>query len=867
MPPEGYPRRGPWAFRNVSRDFDFWPTLDSIQITQSHPDELQTVSVQVVDESATLVFANEDICEATFEGERIGAWIISVPGEDQVSQIGPRLWDIQGEDFTSKLDDALVRRRTKRKREKVRRRIRWLLSWLKPNIWTLDGREIDVPDTYIEAMEYYDMSVREALQQVADEMRLHFYVDLNNVFHMFRNETIAAPFDLDNEAPDYEETFTFDSFTRRPDSVELANAIHVTPEKKHRSVWVKDTTSIAAYNRQERAISDSELNKKQQAQNVGERTLAQVADPVEEITCRVLQPMLRAGMRIHMREVLWDHDFDRIIKSVSIHGVDPHDEEGEAYLFVDLTLTDRHPKRHHGGSGSSNKHSRKRHSHTADTDPHLHDDFNTDVAEPTISTGASLGITPDPMCVSKGLDKDEVTEIGPTIDLTPSLLMVGSHIAYPGQYDPPNHFHGWWEGETWWSFTVPTMPGSPAGIRFTMAAFAINGYTSVGGLEAVVASSQPTDTRQGTAIGNFAADGSNHSLDCDISLVPAEGATMWVGVRPKWQASYGHDADAWNWPWTASAGQLDLSGDPYLGYSGRCQMNIISQVWLTFSVTTTGLPNSPEVDNAPFGGGWEYTDAGATGSGVYGVDNGRLYLRATAPSGKGFMQLGEYEDDDQPPAPWSDVRWGQEITFMVSDEGDTGQAGERHIELTTAGQGERTLGYVQIGDGFFDSGIRVLGPTVSDFDAFTISANTRYRALFDSRSEDWFRGKIWNANNRMPANWNVMADFSETEDDLDRWIIWLRGGNVISEQTIQVLRTRWLASAHMGERVVRELVGRADGLTKRFYVAHKFRRGTLDLIVNGTTIRPEDEDPDETWGKLDFWPTAGSMIRATYVVD
>ena len=37
-----YPSRGAWRFRNQTRGFDFWPTLDSVLISEAHPEDLAT---------------------------------------------------------------------------------------------------------------------------------------------------------------------------------------------------------------------------------------------------------------------------------------------------------------------------------------------------------------------------------------------------------------------------------------------------------------------------------------------------------------------------------------------------------------------------------------------------------------------------------------------------------------------------------------------------------------------------------------------------------------------------------------------------------------------------------------------------------
>jgi hypothetical protein len=122
MAPPTYPSRGAWRFTNVTRIFDFWPTLDSVAISAEHPDMVAAFSCRVVDASASLAFAVEDELVVTFRGERLWAGHLKTVGQDQVSEVGPRGWDLAGQDYTAKLDDAIVRRRRKRKKESAKRR-------------------------------------------------------------------------------------------------------------------------------------------------------------------------------------------------------------------------------------------------------------------------------------------------------------------------------------------------------------------------------------------------------------------------------------------------------------------------------------------------------------------------------------------------------------------------------------------------------------------------------------------------------------------------------------------------------------------------------------------------------------------------
>jgi hypothetical protein len=126
---------------------------------------------------------------------------------------------------------------------------------------------------------------------------------------------------------------------RRPDSVDLANAILVEPEERKDSRWVKDAASVQAYGSQERFLSDADLGGPRQAERVGERTLADSAQPELEARLVVHEPGLAAGMTVHVRAGLWGEEADRFVRAVEIGALDPHDEAGEAYLVTTVTLT------------------------------------------------------------------------------------------------------------------------------------------------------------------------------------------------------------------------------------------------------------------------------------------------------------------------------------------------------------------------------------------------------------------------------------------------------------------------------------------------------------------------------------------------
>ena len=103
-----YPSRGAWRFRNQTRSFDFWPTLDSVLISEAHPEDLATFSCSVVDRDASLVFEPEDKVWVTFAGTRIFAGHLKAVEESQLSEVGPRMYGLDAQDYTAKLDDSVA---------------------------------------------------------------------------------------------------------------------------------------------------------------------------------------------------------------------------------------------------------------------------------------------------------------------------------------------------------------------------------------------------------------------------------------------------------------------------------------------------------------------------------------------------------------------------------------------------------------------------------------------------------------------------------------------------------------------------------------------------------------------------------------
>ena len=202
---------------------------------------------------------------------------------------------------------------------------------------------------------------------------------------------------------------------------------------------------------------------------------------------------------------------------------------------------------------------------------------------------------------------------------------------------------------------------------------------------------------------------------------------------------------------------------------------------------------------------------------------------------------------------WVDVGWAVEIRFTATALVDGGS-----ITLTTTGQGAQTIGIVSLG---VAPSISVAAPAVTDTASLDIEADEVWLAKFDARS-GWFRGKAWLASDPEPAVWDVEVVIDETDDDDDRFDLWVRAG---TGQTVRVHSIESWDTALPGEEVVTEWLGVADGDTSRFVTNHQYRGGTLIPWVNGVADPAARESGATTEFWLDTPPTADSIIRANYI--
>lgn len=337
MPGNPLPTRQSWQFRNTTKSVDFWCVLPSISIEDGNAEDLSTFSATIIDTDASQTFEVEDNIWVKLDGVKVFGGRIKTRGRAYLSEAGPRVFDIEGQDYTSKLDDSVITYRKSRKAESGADRLAWILSFLNFPI-TTGG--VNLPSGDVDPYDADGATVREALDALAEQLRLSFYVDYDADLHIFRTETISAPFALNDRDPDFVTSFPYREWSETDDSVELANAQYVQGEQG--VAWVEDSASIAQWGRQERSISDPELRTAAQIANAGARANAEVSQPLIDGQCEVWEPGLRAGMTVLLTNDLHAlEEVTRIITKVTIEAVDPHDDDGEAYVKTLVQYSDR----------------------------------------------------------------------------------------------------------------------------------------------------------------------------------------------------------------------------------------------------------------------------------------------------------------------------------------------------------------------------------------------------------------------------------------------------------------------------------------------------------------------------------------------
>jgi hypothetical protein len=566
--------------------------------------------------------------------------------------------------------------------------------------------------------------------------------------------------------------------------------------------------------------------------------------PETEATLVCYEPGLWAGMSVALTEAQWGHDQTMRIIRVVITAVDPEDEAGQAYLRSELTLNNK-PKRRSPKIGRPEE-------TTADTAPRPIDDFDREATPPTPTPGDAISVS----YTSRHLSWSMVGSWSggvytPGVPTTPAWKL-RPHPAYLGIHDQIGIHNepwvnvpcgtatlgaqdGWREQEAWLSFTMPALPAGTVGIYATFGASTLAGAAIAGGIAIRASATQPTAPRSAPIVGHLGAAGGQ--VYVPASLLPAEGQTMWLGITAGWAAQ--HDF-GW-YCYSAPPAAVATSGSAGPGSLGAWSPSL---AWAE-AVSEPDLGSTAPMGDATEGNAWQVT--GVEDSPTYGIDGEALTVTG---GGIGISVTGPGEDDDAEYGAWSEPS-AITVEFSVSAL-DAGS-----IEVTTVNGGGQTVGTLSLDD---PASITVAGPTSTDTAAFTLTANERYRATFDTRSGELV-GKIWRVSDGEPADPTVISAIDLDGDMGDRLVLWLRAG----AQTVRIHSIEGAGRAESGERVEFEWIGFTSGLTEHVRTRNRHREGTLVCHVNGIDCSPVATDG--VTARLDAFPTTHSMLHATYIAD
>lgn len=874
--------KGAWSFYCNPRSGDpfyFWPDLSSIEISQANPEDVATFSCAVTDTENALTFNVEDKVIVKHDGIRLFAGHIKRRGRGQVSEMGVRRYALECQDYTAKLDDSVITRKKDRKKEGIRRRLRWIHEHLN---FQVDLDLSGVPtDEKVDNANYHGMTTLEAFEQVASDTSLFMEVDFDDdedgvpTLSFFRTITAVAQFDLDDTAPDFASTYPYREFIDWDDSMELATMVYVIPDKPFDSRWSADATQRAIYGWQQSSVSDTSLKGPQGALRIGGKFLDEFDQPLTEGSCVVHQPGLRAGQKINIVNATWGLDYDRYITSILMTAVDPHDDAGEAYIRCDITFNDRrkvHRRPARPVQGDT----------AIDTTPQPTLDEWPTVAPPTQSDGDPISLAWAGY-VSHGRAYDDVTDYtephwtdyanpgivsSPWLNSTLSGYLAGKP-AWSSCTGLNMQFAGFGENEQWMGVEMPAHPAGAAGIEFDMPIQAQSGgvqgpsYASIAAVEIVASPTKPTAMGQGTVIGTGYL-GQTVTVTVPADLLPAEGETLYVGYRTGWHCTGVQDPYAevcgFHWPFMSTAYLYDQDGVHWGGRSGRIRVGAtsVTGAWKVWDGTAPDLGETPS--------GATINDAGYTGQAdAWSIGPDGITVEDDEPASKGIYLVGGNEDPDEPFQAWEDGSSAAKVYFTVNGDGSTSDAGLRHVQLTTTSYGEKSIGTVHMGDATHAEGISVGGPDGEDFYAVDLTNDERMVAMFDTRNGQVIRGKLWVEGEGEPTEWTVFSDLGETEDTQERLELWLRAGNDGTTQGVTVHQVTHLDGAAAGQHVINQFIGYASGYEKTFYVPDQFKEGTLKVFVNGDLVKPLTQDGQAASFQLDWWPTVGSAIVLDYI--
>ena len=580
--------RATWAFRNVTRSFDFWPTLESVSIEDAHPEEQATFSCRVEDVGASITFENEDTVRVSFGGVKIFEGRVKQCILTDHGRSIPRAYELTCNDWTVLLGEDIIDQKGVRGSESAAARIAWILGFSSKGL-TLDP-SAQIPATTVDKAEYFGQNLQEALEGTLgqiDTANVLYYVDFDKVVHVFSTDFPSAPFALDT-SPSPPTSYPYWDWSHTYDTAELGNAAMVIGDKGEG--FVTDSGSITTWGRREFTVEDSELKTSTARTRAGRHALSNQAQPIIDGACTIPRAGLRAGMTVNVTHDSWAQVAAAnpyIVKSVSITAVDPHDDDTQAEVRVEIRYTDRYRLKFKPGKGGPRP---------PDADQEDEDTLSSSIvvrqAEEEWDT-----------FVDDSLYSDTYGN--------PALKYAGQGVYHNIPYTTCGCplGAGGWSGvaymEFWIEASVPALDDEVVGVNVSIEMLSTSFYfgRTQGPWQYGVKDTAPTGVRQGTKLGHVDLPASGTAKFFVPRAHLNEGSTNYFYVGPDWPGIVGGGFFCSQDLATPSHGPMGHPDSGGEGASGKIQFPGASSVSLTAVAQrrrgmTNWVPGIGEVDGS-----------------------------------------------------------------------------------------------------------------------------------------------------------------------------------------------------------------------------------------------------------------------------
>ena len=515
---------------------------------------------------------------------------------------------------------------------------------------------------------------------------------------------------------------------------------------------------------------------------------------------------------------------------------------------------------------------------------YVFDDYDRTWTQPTIVTGASLGISASYGYIVEemyGSSTDSGGSYGGTTVATGLSAFDGVTSAVGttafGHSSPPSWstctglsftFAGWQRKSSWLSFTMPAHVANVAGMTIELSSSILAKRSHMAGwsLSVFVGTSEPTEPQSGTYVGELDVGSAGTDVFIPLASLPAEGETCYILVSAGWDATYGDpNSCGSDWPYNTGVGD-----------SGKASPSVVTlPVWNTFSGGDHDLGTTPDHGDADDGidrtqpwwdGAINLNYLGNSGTPVaYGMTNGHIFVTADAPAGIHLSYEADGDADGAKDAPWSFDGWAYTQEFEVDVAAIATEDGPRRIRWRDI-SGNEVTATVYFGTPTQASGFGLDTGDGETFVAMSFSAATRYAVRVDTRGGKG-RMRVWEVSSGEPAKWAIDIALGDGTNTGDRLEIDMLIGNGSANPDVTLTLYKLVACGTADDCYwLDQWLGTGDGETVSFFTPQRYARASLKVRVDGFWVTPSETDPYTGEFRMDHPPDPGAFMRAHYLV-